>query len=581
MGTPQENRFLQPEFPLRWLFVPLLVYFTAFLGTHPLVTPDEGRYPDVARHMLLSGDWIVPYLNGVVFFHKPILYYWLETISMSLFGINAWAIRLPGALTGFLGCVVVYQTGRRLFGEQVARMATVILASNPLYFVASQFADMNLEVAVLIASAVLCFFVAESGQTSRIFVWRMLAWMFMGLAILAKGLIGIVLPGMVIGVWVLLFNQWRRIPSFCFVRGGLLLLLIVLPWFALMEQHQPGFLHYFIVVQHFQRYSGTNFNNLQPFWFYPAVLFLGFMPWLTDLVGMVKRLPLTRRIHHEITSVTDEGIGGRLVGMLLIWIVVMVGFFSMPESKVMGYILPVMPALALWIACDLQNGKNFPWYSKMVFALFLLLGWGYVMSLVLHTTDKSPLIVSAAVASTAMTFVGAVFFGFRKRAARSEVAGVAAMMSLFNLSCLVIVPAFTHHNQVKIANIISSHWTENDRMVFYEKYYYDIPIYVNTRKPVTVVTNWESPVLPHQDGWRNELWFGRDRDVASQQWLIMPAQLADVVTNANMQSSQTLYVVADEKDCPALLEKYPLKQVAVEGSACLLVQQASALAINP
>ncbi|HQQ63623.1 MAG TPA: glycosyltransferase family 39 protein [Pseudomonadales bacterium] len=572
----QENRFLQPSFPFHWLFIPLLVYFTAFLGTHPLVTPDEGRYPDVARHMLLSGDWVVPYLNGTVFFHKPILYYWLETLSMHVFGINAWAIRLPGALTGFFGCVLVYQASRRLFGEPVARIATVILATNPLYFVASQFADMNLEVGVLIASAVLCFFVAEAGKTSRTFFWRMLAWMFMGLAILAKGLIGIVLPAMVFGLWVLLFNQWRRLPAFCFVRGILLLLAIVAPWFFLMEQREPGFLHYFIVVQHFERYSGTNFNNVQPFWFYPAVLLLGFMPWMTDVVGIVKRLPLTRQF---ADTVLQQPAGGRMVWMLLIWIVAMVCFFSMPASKVMGYILPVMPAVALLIACDLQNGKSFPLHSKIFFAVFLLLTWAYVVSQVIKADDKTLWVLSAAVASTAITFGGAIFFWRRQRSAFVEAAGVAIMMALFNLSCLIVVPAFTHHNQVVIADIIQSHWHENDRMVFYEKYYYDIPIYVNTRKPVTVVTNWEAPQLPNQDGWRNELWFGRDRDPVSRQWLIMPSQLESVVAAANVTGAGNLFVVADEKDCPVLLEKYPLKKIAVDGSACLLVQQASTLAV--
>lgn len=579
MHSEPENRFLQSTFPFGFLFFPILIYFTAFLGTHPLVTPDEGRYPDVARHMLLTGDWVVPYLNGGVFFHKPILYYWLETVSMTVFGINAWAIRLPGALMGVLGCWMVYQTGRRLFGEHVARIATVILATNPLYFVASQFADMNLEVAVLIASTVLCFFVAEMGETSRPVLWRLAAWMFMGLAVLAKGLIGIVLPGMVVVLWVLLFQQWRSIPAFCFFRGAVLLLAIVSPWFYLMEQRQPGFLHYFIVVQHFQRYSGSHFNNVQPFWFYPAVLLIGFMPWMTDLIGIIKRLPQTSRRDFS-GSRGVKASGNRLIGMLLIWVVAMVMFFSMPESKVMGYILPVMPAIALLIACDLQNGNGFRLPSKIMFTLFLLLTWSYVMFLVYQAEHKTFLVVSAAVASTAISFLGAAFFWLRKRSSRLEAGGIAMMMALFNLSCLVIVPAFTHHNQVKIADVISSRWTENDDLLFYEKYFYDIPIYVNMHKPVMVATNWESPVLPHQDGWRNELWFGRDRDASARQWLVMPSQVDELVKAANQTSQKNLYVVADMEDCRMLQEKLPLKQIVVERDACLMVQQASTLSVN-
>lgn len=206
---------------LLWVTLACLGYFLILLGSRVLNVPDEGRYSEVARAMLLSGDFITPRLNGIAFFHKPILHYWLQVASFSVFGITEWSVRLMPALAGVLGCVLTYVAGTLLYGRHTGRLAALMLATNPLYFLSSRYADMNLEVAVFITCALLCFMIAMQyplGSKRRNILWA--AYAFAALAVLTKGLIGIVFPMMVVGAWVLVTRQWRLLREMYLAKIG-------------------------------------------------------------------------------------------------------------------------------------------------------------------------------------------------------------------------------------------------------------------------------------------------------------------------------------------------------------------------
>ena len=164
------------------------IYFLIFLGTRHLSVPDEGRYPEVAREMLTSGNWITPMLNGIPFLDKPILYYWLEAISMKCFGVNAWTIRLPQCLFGIFGTLAIYLFGCKLFSRRVGILAAVILSTSPLYFFAAHYADMDLEVANLLWISALCFLVGLQyeypSRSHRFFIY--LAYAFAGFSFFNK-----------------------------------------------------------------------------------------------------------------------------------------------------------------------------------------------------------------------------------------------------------------------------------------------------------------------------------------------------------------------------------------------------------
>lgn len=160
------------------LFAVIFLGFYLFcLGSYPLFTPDEARYSGAARAMLISRDFITPHVNGIPFLDKPILYYWLQAAAMSVFGVNEWAIRLFPVLIGLIGCIVTYLTGRLLFNRETGLVAATILATTPLYFGGAHYANLDLEVAVWISSALLCTITAIQVDNRR--RWFMYAAYFL------------------------------------------------------------------------------------------------------------------------------------------------------------------------------------------------------------------------------------------------------------------------------------------------------------------------------------------------------------------------------------------------------------------
>ena len=319
----------------------IALWLAAAAWMRPLMHPDEGRYATVAYEMLRSGDWLTPTLNGMPFFHKPPLFYWLTGAALAVFGPNEFAARMASLIGASMGAWALYLFTRHWCGQALARRSVLVLLVLPMFFAAAQFANLDMLVAgcitatiLALAHAALCF---EQGLAYRRVLW--LAYVLAGLGVLAKGLIGFVLPAMVIGLWLLLRWRWRTLWALLSVPGVVLMLVVTAPWFVAMQLRFDGFLHYFFVVQHFQRFAATGFNNVQPWWFYPAVLVLCSFPLVLWLRGTCVRGYFT----HQDT----QGALRMLMGLTVLCVLL---FFSLPKSKLLGYILPAVPALAWWIA---------------------------------------------------------------------------------------------------------------------------------------------------------------------------------------------------------------------------------------
>jgi 4-amino-4-deoxy-L-arabinose transferase-like glycosyltransferase len=263
------------------VIVATAVWLAATAGVRPLMLPDEGRYVGIAWEMLTSGDWLVPRLDGLPFFHKPPLFYWLTSLSLGLFGSHQLAARVASLLAATLAAGGMYLFARRYRGSQVATIAVVVLLTQPIFYAAAQFANLDMLVAGLISLAILsgadALLRLEKGNPYHAALAR--AYGFTALGILAKGLIGIVLPAGVLLLWLLWRRSWRFLPTMLWPSGCLLLLLIALPWFFWMQHLYPGFFDYFVVYHHFQRFSETGFNNQVAFWFYIPVILLCALPW--------------------------------------------------------------------------------------------------------------------------------------------------------------------------------------------------------------------------------------------------------------------------------------------------------------
>lgn len=523
-----------------------LFCFIVFAGLHPLAVPDEGRYPDIARLMLQHRQFILPELNGVPFLHKPILYYWMESASLAIFGITPWAARLPGALMGLAGCIMLFVATRRLFDERTALRATLILASAPLYFLSSQYADMNIQVAVLISASLLAWLVAEEGRTPHPGRWRLSSYAFAALGILSKGLIGLIFPMLVTGLWMLLLWRWSRLRQAALPTGLLLIGVVILPWFVLAEQASPGFLHYFFVVQHFQRFAATGFNNVMPAWFYPAVLFAGFMPWSPHLLRALFR-----------TARPEARRDGRIV-WLLCWLIGITVFFSLPASKIVGYIVPVVPAMALLTAWSLRadQGSGRQWAAGIGYALVAIgLQW-------VDTENAAQ--VSSLRWVGGITLVAALLPVITPRwlpADRHVRVALAGMV--FNLALLTQLGPFIPFSQQALSRHLLP--ASQAPVVFYEDYYYDIPFYADLQTPVTVIADWDNPGLAHADNWRSEIYEGYVLKPESRAWLVTQQEGRKLLA-----SLSPVQVMAEEGNCAQLVKEYPLVEVARVGSTCLL-----------
>lgn len=393
--------------------------------------PDEGRYVEVAREMLL-GDGLVPMLYGLPFFHKPPLMYWLDMAAMRVLGVNAFAARVAPALGGWLmGAAICIDLHHRI-GPRNASIVLGVLATTPFFFLGAQYANHDMLVAGLITVAVVSARRAVDDPRQTPLRWVVSAWCAMALAVLAKGLIGIVLPVLIVGPWLLAQRRWREVPRLMHPLAIITFALIAAPWFVAMQLRYPAFLDYFFLEQHFRRLAQTGFNNEQPFWFFLPVLLLLTLPWSLWLPFASRRLPPTS---NQLDSATTAAYAW--------WVVAVVGFFSLPSSKLVGYALPALAPFAALLGLAVCRGRAWRW-----------------------------IIPTAALAC------------------------VASVLAL----------AWTTPNSNRdVGQALAMRLKPGDRVVFVDSPYFDVPFYAGMTQLPIVLSDWDYPEIPLRDNWRKEL----------------------------------------------------------------------------
>ncbi len=306
-----------------------------------LFEPDEGRYGEIPREMVASGDWVTPRLDGIKYFEKPPLQYWAGAVAQSAFGPAAWTVRLWPCLTGLLGLLLTYALARRLDDRRTAWLAAIIQGGALMYFALARFAtlDMGLCSTLQLALAALVLLVHRGPGTAPVRVRApLLLGLGIALAVLSKGLIGIVIPAAAGALYLLCTRDWRLVWRAQPWWSLLALALIAAPWFVLVSRRNPEFAHFFFIHEHVERYLTRVHERYQPPWFFVPVLLAGFLPWTTLLPRALRQGWRAARS------------GDRTSAMLLCWALVVFAFFSLSQSKLVPYILPMFPALALLTA---------------------------------------------------------------------------------------------------------------------------------------------------------------------------------------------------------------------------------------
>jgi 4-amino-4-deoxy-L-arabinose transferase-like glycosyltransferase len=484
----------------------ILSLFYAFcLGSYPLFTPDEGRYSEVAREMVATGDYITPRVNGVIFLDKPILYYWLQATAINLFGLNEWALRFFPALIGVVGCLMSYICGRKLFNRRTGIVAAIILGATPLYFASAHYANLDLEVAVWISCTLLSFITAVRNPARPQTSWLFATYIFAALAFLTKGLIGFAFPVMIIGSWIVLTWRWNLLKKTHLGAGLMLAFVIVLPWYMLAQHENPDFLHYFFITQQFTRYlSAAEFNSHAPFWFYAPIVLIGFFPWTLFAVQSfylsIKRVCKNTRLHHDEL-------------FLMLWFLIVFVFFSIPRSKPIGYILPVFPPLAMltanYLVSSLSNIK--PFHVRITAAIFATLSTLIAFTLLALPrygwlnidAGASPYVTTIAVIFLISAVISFLFI----RSSFAALLSICCISTTTALLVLVFGASYLNTSTAKpLIMQVQSLAKPEDEIVNYFKFYYDTPLYLQKR--VSVVADWTAPDITKKDNWRRELWNG-------------------------------------------------------------------------
>lgn len=311
-------------------------FFLWRLAAFGLIGADEPRYAQVAREMLARHDWVTPTLGGIPWLEKPPLYYWQAMIAFRLFGVSDWAARLPSVFDAFLMVLAMYGFLRRFRpGSQLDGALVVATSAGIVGFSRAASTDMPLTATFTIA--MLAWYAWFEGGDKKYLAGF---YGFLALATLAKGPVALFLAGAV----VLIFAVVQRSPKIAlktlWVPGMLLGLAIALPWYGLVQLRNPQFFQQFIVEHNLARFGTNLYHHPEPFWYYIPVTLLGWAPW--SMVAVAALVAALRQLRNPSADT--------LRSFLLIWMGLVVIFFSISQSKLPGYVLPAVPAGAILIA---------------------------------------------------------------------------------------------------------------------------------------------------------------------------------------------------------------------------------------
>lgn len=354
------------------------------LGHRPLFNTDEGRYAEIPREMLVTGNWVTPRLDGLRYFEKPPLQYWTTAAAYAVFGVHDWTARLWTALSSYLTILLAIYAGLRLYGREVAWFTGAILAGSFYFGFLGHFNTLDASLAFAMSLTLFGYLLgqrAPPGSRAEL-GWMLVAYGGAALAVLTKGLIGILLPGAVLAFYIVLRRDWSRLRRLRPVSGTLLFLALTLPWFVAVSVQNHDFLWQFFMVQQFLRFLTPISHRPGPWWYFLPLLGLAMLPWIWSFLRALATgtRPLARREPFSPGS------------FLWLWIVLIVAFFSISHSKLPSYILPVIPASAV-LAAAVAAERRDHWAAWTLCVLAGVAGLlaGFLGPGLIHGTDPEVL----------------------------------------------------------------------------------------------------------------------------------------------------------------------------------------------
>lgn len=435
--------------PLRLLLCAALaaVLYLPALGRPALWEPDEGRYAEIAREMVLTHDYVTPRDNWVRYFEKPPLVYWAEAFSIRLLGVHELAVRMPAALATVAEVVVVAALGEAMFGPNVGLAAAMVLGLSPLVFGFARFATLDPALAFFITAALASFRTwacrpvreSETGSVGAIGGrWFLLASALTAAGTLTKGPVALLLTGAVALGWLLSERRAREILRMPWLGAVAVYLAIAAPWFVLAARRNPGFSHFFFIHEHVQRYLENAEHGWGPY-FFVAVTIAGMWPWICFVPSGV--LELFRKRNETREAAPRQPASDRAsLSFLLWWFGIILVFFSIPRAKLGSYILPGLPPpaiLAGYALCNLPRTSISA--ARRIFGIIALVDLGTMaaafVALRFYTLPGESMLLAdgliAAASLTVTSFAGlGITWGGRKPAAAIGALALGVLIAL-------------------------------------------------------------------------------------------------------------------------------------------------------
>ncbi len=352
-----------------WGWVALAAVWLVTIQLRPMLDPDEGRYAEIPREMVTTGDWVTPRLDGLKYFEKPVLQYWATAAIYTVVGLSNWSSRLWTVVLGFACLPLIYAWVARLYDRRAGVAAVVLLAMSPYFGIIGHLDLLDAGFTFWMCATVLTFARAQcaprrSGQERN---WMLVCWALAALAVLSKGIVVFVLAGGTLIAYSVLerdVRPWRRMH---FALGVPIFLILCVPWFTLVSLRNPDFAQYFFIHEHFQRFLTTEAKRVEPWWYFLVLLVIGALPWLVSLARA------------SLGAWRDSGVDSQFkpLKFLMIFSALTLAFFSISDSKLATYILPIFPPLAAYTGVAVAGRAGFLARSARVaagLALFVAAG---------------------------------------------------------------------------------------------------------------------------------------------------------------------------------------------------------------
>ena len=527
------------------------VLWFSSLGVRELIHPDEGRYSEISREMVVTSDFVTPHLNGLKYFEKPPLQYWVTAAAFTIFGQSEFAARLWVGICGFLSLVFIWITARRLWDEQSADYAAISAAGMFWLIALSHVVTLDMGVSFFLLATLCSFMLAHqvNATPSENRYWMWAAWASIAGALLSKGLIGIVIPGAVLVLYSVSTRQWALWKKMQWIPGLLIFLTLGLPWHLLVAQRNPEWAQFYLIHEHFTRFLTTEHHRTGAWYYFVPILLGGLVPWTSLLPAAVSN-------HWR-----DKSTGFNPEKLLLIWVAFIFVFFSFSGSKLPGYIVPVFPAIALLLGPLLKRMKvtELRPHVKGLVVLWIVVALGASllphfgsarMPVEIHTAFARWLMLGAMISFALTAFAYQALKQGRKMLAVLTLS--ATSLVFLDIVAVGYQNSYTQVNSGRnLASMLAGHMTPDTMVYFVGTYDQSLPFYLG--KTVTLVQQVDEFDLGEQQ--EPSKWIPTTAEFAAQ-WRTAQSAIAIVSPN--------LYTELQSQGLPMQVLEQTSRRIVVE-----------------